>query len=57
MIVMDNTLGGGGFFFLSSQTFHSTCSRGPEERSPHYSSFEAALGRSLFDHCFGFGTL
>ena len=48
MFVMDNALGGGGLL-TSSQTFHSTCFREPEERSPHYSSFEAALGRSLFD--------
>ena len=54
MLVMDNALGGGGLL-TSSQTFHSTCSREPEER-PHYSNFEAALGRSLFDF-FCFGTL
>ena len=56
MLVMDNALGGGGLL-TSSQTFHSTWSAEPEERSPRHSSFEAALGRSLFDHCFGFGTL
>ena len=49
MFVMDNALGGGGLL-TSSQTFHSTGFREPEERSPHYSSFEAALGRSLLDH-------